>query len=119
FMHVLKPDGFVHVKVPDIGAVIKHVAANNLDMDDVLYMSAVGPILVRDILYGFQKQIRESGVDFFAHKNGFTLESLVALFSCTGWVHMVHGSEAFELWAIIFKQLPTAEQKATLNIGHF
>src|SRR5436190_4025607 len=44
--HVLKPDGFLEVRVPDIAQVLQHMVQRNLDLDDVLFESAVGPILV-------------------------------------------------------------------------
>lgn len=120
FMHVLKADGFAHVLVPDMATLIQHLAANKLDMDDVLYVSPIGPIKVRDVIYGYQKKIQESGEDFFAHKNGFTLKSLTDLFGNAGFVHMVYGSgQTFELSVFVFKQIPTDEQKAELGIQHF
>ncbi len=43
-----------------------------MDLDDILYSSAAGPITVRDVVYGWGKQIEDSGVDFYAHKTGFS-----------------------------------------------
>jgi SAM-dependent methyltransferase len=67
FVHVLKPHGFAHIRVPDIMDVIKIALARNLELDDVLYQSPTGPIQVLDVLYGYGLQIERSGVDFFAH----------------------------------------------------
>src|SRR5262249_17723561 len=68
FSHVLKEDGFVEIRVPDVLAVIQHVAKNGMDVDDVLYQAPVGPILVRDVLYGYSGEVEKKGNEFFAHK---------------------------------------------------
>ncbi|MEY4768865.1 MAG: hypothetical protein RL637_1504, partial [Pseudomonadota bacterium] len=44
FHHILKPEGFVHARVPDILALMQKVVAENLDIEDVLYQSPAGPI---------------------------------------------------------------------------
>ena len=49
FLSILKEHGFADIRVPDIGQVIRHCAANNTDLDDVLYESPAGPIMVRDV----------------------------------------------------------------------
>ena len=49
FAHVLKPDGFAHVNVPDIGKLFAQVTEKQLDVDDIVYESAWGPIRVRDV----------------------------------------------------------------------
>src|SRR4051812_48409355 len=63
FVHVLKPDGFAEVRVPNLLTVMKFVAARGLDVDDPLYYVAKAPILVRDVIYGYGKQIEKSGND--------------------------------------------------------
>ena len=47
---VLKPAGFVMIKVPDLQAVAGYVADGKLE--DALYLSSMGPIAPLDILYG-------------------------------------------------------------------
>ena len=39
FLHVLKPDGFAEVWVPDMEAVFREMIERNIDIDDVLYQS--------------------------------------------------------------------------------
>ncbi len=46
FMHILKDEGFAEIRVPDIALVIAAVQQQQLDLDDVLYVSAAGPITV-------------------------------------------------------------------------
>lgn len=52
FQHVLKEDGFVDIRVPDMGAVFREVVEKNLDIEDVLYQSPSAPIRVIDVIYG-------------------------------------------------------------------
>jgi SAM-dependent methyltransferase len=117
FAHVLKPDGFAYVNVPDLGKLMQHVAEKGLDVDDVLYQSEWGPIRVRDVIYGFQPEIERSGVEFFAHRNGFTEKSLTALFTGIGFESIVTARRPpFDLIAFVFKQPPSAAQLQELNV---
>ena len=72
FLHVLKPDGFAHIVVPDVGQVMRDFVVNKMEIDQTLYEVAAGPIAVHDVLYGYHKAIAQSGDDFYAHKMGFT-----------------------------------------------
>lgn len=65
FHHVLKKDGFAHIRVPDMAAVMRAFVENNMDINDILYESPAGPISVQDVMYGFGKEIEQSGCDFF------------------------------------------------------
>src|SRR5204863_5017409 len=57
FQHVLKPDGFVEIRVPDLQSVIQRVVESKMDLEDVLYVSASGPITALDVIYGYGKEI--------------------------------------------------------------
>jgi ubiquinone/menaquinone biosynthesis C-methylase UbiE len=118
FLHVLKPNGFAEIRVPDMNSVMKRVVESNLDIEDVLYQSPSGPISVRDVFYGWGKQIEASGVDFYAHKTGFTNHSLRALLLRSGFptVYMFVSEEAFEIRAIAFKKEPAAVQLTLLGL---
>jgi SAM-dependent methyltransferase len=117
FCHVLKPDGFAEVNVPDLGKLIQHVAEKKLDVDDIVYQSPWGPIRVRDIIYGFQPEIERSGQEFFAHRNGFTEKSLTSLFTGIGFSSIITARRApFDLIAFVFKQTPTPAQLKELNV---
>ncbi len=41
FLHVLKPDGFAEIRVPDIDALLKTCVKDGLDIEDVIYH--IGP----------------------------------------------------------------------------
>ena len=77
---VLKPGGVVDIYTPDMAQVFDALA-NGAELDDTAYESALGPILYRDILYGYGKEIEESGHDHYAHRTGFTQARLVTILS--------------------------------------
>jgi len=118
FLHVLRPDGFAELRVPDMNTVMKRVVESDLDIEDVLYQSPSGPISVRDVFYGYAKQIESSGMDFYAHKTGFSVKSLRALLMRSGFpnVYMFVAEEAFEIRAVAFKKEPTAAQHVLLGL---
>jgi hypothetical protein len=107
FRHVLTDDGFVDIRVPDMGALIRTVVERKLDIDDFLYSSPAGPVTVRDVIYGFAPEIEESGNDFFAHKTGFTEKSLVSTLKAAGFGSAYAGSGNLEIRALAFKHKPS------------
>lgn len=117
FWDFLKPGGGVHIVVPDILSVVKTMIDRGLDIDDELYQSALGPILVSDVLYGFGKQIEESGVEFFAHKTGFTHKSLVKHLMQAGFAQ-IHSSEGgYSVTAVAFKKGMSPDLASLFNIA--
>ncbi len=68
FVHVLHAGGFAEVRVPDLRAVFAEMMKRGIDIDDTLYQSDAGPITVNDVIYGFGRQIAQSGNDFYAHR---------------------------------------------------
>jgi SAM-dependent methyltransferase len=107
FAHVLKPDGFVLLRVPDVGLVMHTVVEQGLDIDDVLYQSPAGPITVRDVFYGYGVEIERSGNDFYAHKTGFTKKSLKAFLEVNGFPWVLTGTGSWEVTALAFMNEPT------------
>src|SRR3954465_15568070 len=85
FLHVLKTDGFAEIRVPDLHAVMRRVVQGNLEMNDVLYQSGMGPITVQDVIYGHGREIESSGRDFYAHKAGFTPRTLGKALEAVGF----------------------------------
>jgi hypothetical protein len=114
---LLKPEGFFEIRVPDVLAVMRHVTQHNLDIDDLLYHSPAGPILVRDVLYGYHVQIEQFKNDLYAHKTGFSPPSLVRFVTSCGFPWHAVVSRDFEIRAYFFKQLPAAEQLKLLGIA--
>ena len=113
FRHVLKAEGFAQIIVPDMAELFRFVVDRRLDIDDVAYESSAGPILVRDVIYGFGKQIESSGVDFYAHKTGFTPLSLTRMLQRCGFPYVYLAAGLLEVRALAFKQAPSAEARAT------
>ncbi len=116
FLHVLKPEGFAHIRVPDIGLLMKRVVQDNLDIEDMVYRSPAGPIHVFDVLYGWQKKIEMSGTDFFAHKIGFSERSLVRTLRASGFKWVYHRSKSLEAEAFAFENQPTEEIRLLLGL---
>lgn len=118
FAHVLKPDGFAEIHVPDIRNVLKRFIESGMEINDVLYVSPSGPITVHDVIYGWGKEIEESGEDFFAHKTGFTEASLMAALNNAGFnqVWILESDNEFAIGALAFKQSPTPTQRTLLGL---
>jgi len=106
FRHLLKGPGFAHIRVPDLGDVMRQVVQNSIDIDDVLYQSPAGPITVRDVVYGYGVEIERSGNDFFAHKTGFTQKSLVKMLEGCGFTFVFSTAGNLEVTALAFKERP-------------
>lgn len=115
FNHMLNPSGFAELRVPDIAQVISALHEQQLELDDVLYQSAAGPISAHDVIYGLQTEIVSSGQDYYAHKTGFTPKSLAKILFESGFQHVfLNSDEHLGVHAAAFKEKPTAEQCALL-----
>lgn len=106
FLHVLKDGGFAHIRVPDIHEVMRVTIERGLDVEDELYQSPAGPIMVLDVLYGYGVEIERSGQDFFAHKTGFTQKSLVNALQRAGFGMVYCVTRNLEVDALAFKGTP-------------
>jgi hypothetical protein len=118
FVHVLKSDGFADIRVPDLKVVMRTFIENNMDLEDILYVSPSGPIAVRDVIYGWGVEIERSGEDFYAHKTGFTPNSLGECLRAAGFrtIFILPNEERFEIRALAFKGEPTSDQRALLEL---
>ncbi|MGZ8341945.1 MAG: class I SAM-dependent methyltransferase [Telluria sp.] len=98
FRRVLKDDGFALVTLPDLRAVARHIANDNLA--DPLYMSAAGPIHALDIVFGHQASL-VAGNHYMAHRTGFTASTLGTSLINAGFDEVrVHEGGRLDLWAI-------------------
>jgi ubiquinone/menaquinone biosynthesis C-methylase UbiE len=118
FFHVLKDNGFAHIRVPDLNEVMRVTIERNLDIDDVLYQSPAGPIMVLDVLYGYSVEIERSGQDFFAHKTGFTQKSLLKALQRSGFSKIYSGVGNLEINAFAFKEDPDQNTCNLFNLPH-
>ena len=112
----LKDGGFTQIKVPDIYEVMKIVIEKRMDIEDVLYQSSAGPIMVLDVLYGYSVEIERSGKDFYAHKTGFTHKSLVKAIVTSGFSEVFTTSSNLEINVIAFKGAPNPVSKKMFGI---
>lgn len=119
FLHILKPDGFVEIHVPDIKSVMKRFIDTGMDIQDMLYESTSGPISVHDVIYGWGRQIESTGLDFYAHKTGFTAASLMTALERAGFVYVrvTESNDTFALSAFAFKNPPTPVQLSQLGMS--
>jgi SAM-dependent methyltransferase len=116
-LHVLKPDGFADIRVPDLGQLFQDIVARGLDIGDLLYTSPAGPVHVRDVIYGLGSRIESSGQDFYAHRTGFTQTSLAKELVMAGFGYVVRRpGNMYEIAVLAFRQVPTEAQKALLNL---
>lgn len=110
FHHMLKEEGFAEVRVPDISKVIKAMRDQSIGLDELLYISPAGPITAHDVIYGFQAEIEQSGQDFYAHKTGFTPQSLTQILLDGGFQKVILRTEGqveiFAIHALAFKKAP-------------
>jgi len=118
FLHVLKPDGFAEIRVPDLPAVFRRMTDGGLELTDVLYESPAGPIQVIDVIYGWGREIEESGNAFYAHKTGFSRKSLGEALLAAGFVDVweMPPFASYELRALAFKTPPSPAQRQLLGL---
>ena len=118
FRHILKPDGFVEIRVPDLKALMNHLVKHDLELDDELYKTQAGhTITARDVFYGWGQEIERSGVDFYAHKTGFTQSTLRKALNAAGFsVIVFRPGRLFEIMALAFVQVPDSNLQRLLDL---
>jgi predicted SAM-dependent methyltransferase len=101
FKRVLKPDGFALITCPDLEEVAATVTRAGLD--HVAYISPVGPITTRDMLFGHSASIARGNV-YMAHNTGFTCASLGCLLVEAGFSTVLVKRDTFDLWALALRE---------------
>ena len=119
FLHVLKPDGYAEILVPDIGGLIKLLAKEDLDIEQEIYRADIGSITAHDLFYGYAPEIEASGQDFYAHKTGFSRDSLLRALRTNGFgeIYFAPPLALPELHAFAFKTRADAALRAALGLG--
>jgi SAM-dependent methyltransferase len=119
FLHALKAEGFAEIRVPDIGELIKLLAKKDLDIEQEIYKAPVGSITAHDMIYGYAPEIAASGQDFYAHKTGFTRDSLLRALDSNGFdeIYFAPPLALLELHAFAFKTKADAALRAMLGLG--
>jgi SAM-dependent methyltransferase len=117
FFHVLKPGGFAQIRVPDLAELMRRVVQGKIDLEETLYVSPAGPIAPIDVIYGFGRQIESSGVDFFAHKTGFSDQSLARAVERAGFSPNFGRVADLEINLIAFKGQPDPDNLRLFGIS--
>jgi ubiquinone/menaquinone biosynthesis C-methylase UbiE len=100
FLRVLKYGGFALINVPDLKKASEMIA--NECLEETAYMSAGGAIRPRDMLYSYEKFVKDENV-FMLHKMGYTPRSLAEHLHKAGFRSGQTWSENWGLWAIAYK----------------
>ena len=108
FYRVLKDDGLVVIKCPDIQRVCEAIVQDKLL--DTLYESPIGPVSAIDIMYGNRKEI-SAGNFYMEKKVGFTYSVLNGAFAEAGFKARFGGrsERGWELALVAFKQEKSEE----------
>jgi hypothetical protein len=112
--HIIKPEGWIETRVPDLLALIRLVATDKLDVDSFVYSSPGGNIHVDDIIFGFAPYRQRS--EFMAHKTGFSEGSLVKLLKVSGFARVWSASKQLELCTYAFTQDPSPFARDLLKL---
>ena len=105
FRRILSSDGFAIISCPNLEAIAKLVASE--DIESVAYLSPAGPIRLLDMIFGHARSI-ETGHVHMAHKTGFTADRLGRLAVYAGFTEArVLEGENLDLWAALM--MPKAE----------
>ena len=110
FFRVLKDDGIVVVRCPDLQSVCEAVAQDKLL--EPLYETPGGPIFPIDIMFGNRNEIA-NGNEYMAKKGGFTYSVLDRTFHQAGFVARYGGRlplNGGELTLVAFKQKKPDEE---------
>jgi hypothetical protein len=116
FLHVLNDDGFVHIRVPDLKELMRRVVKQDLDLEDELYRAPIGSVKVRNVIYGYTPEVERSGYDYYAHKTGFTPQSLGHLLKSVGFKKVFIATADLEIKAIACKETVPAFIQAQFKL---
>jgi predicted SAM-dependent methyltransferase len=103
-LHVLKPGGVVHIRVPDIVGAVKMMLESGKELTDTLYVTKHGfQMRTLDVIYGWQWVIEKTRQPYFAHKTGFSMKTLHTAMACAGFVDLEIYYTDIELKGIGYK----------------
>lgn len=98
-MRVIKNDGFVVVRVPDIGSIADLIKE---DILQPIYDSECGPIRALDMIYGHAGFVEKWGPGM-CHRTGFTVKSMGQILNSLGINAMVRSTGGHEVAAVLYK----------------
>ena len=102
FLRVLKDDGFLFIRCPDLQSLGQQLSEDKAI--DTLYNSPIGDITPLDIMYGHRDSIRK-GAHYMAHKTGFTSKILYGFLNGAGFKSsgVARSIKAYELFGFASK----------------
>jgi len=102
FRHLLRPGGFVHIVVPDLMELARHMLDNKKDLEDCAYTSPAGPISYHDVLFGRREpSAGAASHPFEPHLCGYSTKVLKRVLFDSGFIEsvVVEKPEHFEIHA--------------------
>lgn len=98
--YVLKSGGILDITVPNLQAAMAAMMERSLDLNDVFYRTSAGlSVTFHDVLFGWSQAIR-SGKKAYAHKCGFTANSLFGVVVSLGlFIEVQVTADVFNLQA--------------------
>lgn len=99
FRRVLRPEGHLYIICPDLQTLGRYISEG--DLHKPLYTSPAGDVRVSDLLWGFSGHVA-AGMEYMAHKYGFTAHTLANWLAAAGFKHrlIARRLSQFELCAI-------------------
>jgi predicted SAM-dependent methyltransferase len=100
--HMLKPGGFLHLRVPDVLSLMHQLVQKGHGLEDVAYMSAAGPISYHDVLWGRSIELATAGFKDKGHRAGFSPKLLERMLADSGFhaVRRIESPDTLELEVI-------------------
>lgn len=99
---VLKTEGFIQIQCPNFEEVFNRLE-KGADLDEVAYVSPSSPIRYRDVLFGWEKEIEESGNPYYRHKTAITPAFLTQQMTEAGFEDVQIVTDGLELGAVAKK----------------
>ena len=104
FNHVLSAEGYVDIRVPDVGKLINHMRERNLSVTDTWYRTGDNqPISFHDALFGWNVAMSNGNL-YYAHRCGFTSASLSTALAEAGFKSVWVAATGLDLHALAYKK---------------
>jgi SAM-dependent methyltransferase len=112
FRRVLRSDGFLLIRCPDVDAVVRCFL--EMGPEHIAYESPAGPITPLDMLFGHRPSISAGNV-YMSHNTAFNDERLAAMLLEAGFAEVrTRAADGFDLWAVAFA--PDADVEEGLSL---
>ena len=116
FKLIIKRNGFVFIRVPNVLAAMKAIVECNVELDTPLYNSPAGPISALDMIYGHRKRFEMNCAQFYIHKTGYSPSLLDKHLRIAGFETVSVIADDINISALAFIDKPTQEHINLLGI---